>query len=426
MNASVVGPLSELRDLAARGGTGEFICATAAAEVHVFLQRGRVAWATSSTHPFEFARYIREHNKIDDTTFRHVVEECRRDKLPLGETLVAWELLTWDDVNAALRHQVRLALVTLSQLGVARTMFLERRRYMEYNAELTIELASVLPTQGPSPRKASGTRISTNPPTAPGFAHQILESIEGAAWVELLEGEGLVEAAPAAPTPSRVPPELVRTTLADDADFVAVRSTRGSILGARLARASRSLWCTLAADSTFGAAVSTLWSLSVVHPLVSPPPRSSDGRAWEVGAPDSSAAAEMRLVLGRAREVLAAFVLSSSGQPVVGIARGGLDEGCVELLRRRTHVFAVPLFEEPRGEDHVENTGTRMAALGFTFRTLVTGERAFWCFGAELLAAQGHTLWVLTDRNASQGLGWACLTALCRGLTRPSASPEAE
>ena len=39
-------PLTELRELAQRAETGEFICATSALEVHVYLQRGRIAWAT--------------------------------------------------------------------------------------------------------------------------------------------------------------------------------------------------------------------------------------------------------------------------------------------------------------------------------------------------------------------------------------------
>jgi len=417
-------PLAELLDLAARGGTGEFICAAAAVEIHVYLQRGRVAWATSSTHPFEFARYIREHNKVDDTTFRHVVEECRRDKLPLGETLVAWELLTWDDVNAALRHQVRLALATLSQCADARTMFLERKKYTEYNQELTIELASVLASSQVPPRRTSGqvARVSTQPPSAPGFAHQILDSLEGAAWVELLEAERVIDAAPIAAASARVPAALVRTTLDDDADFVAIRSARGSVLGARLTQPTRSLWCTLAADSTFGAAVSTLSSLSVVAPHPCEPPRSSEGRAWEVGDNASPEASEMRVVLGRAREVLAAIVLSPHGHPVVGIGRGGMDEGCLDLLRRRAAVFNASTLDEGSRVDDEQNTGTRMAALGFSLRTLVTGERSFWCFGAELCDPGGQTLWVLTDRNASQGLGWACLTALARGLTRVEAS----
>jgi hypothetical protein len=417
------GPLAELRDLAARGGTGEFICAAAAVEIHVYLQHGRVAWATSSTHPFEFAKYIKEHNRIDDATFRHVVEECRRDKLPLGETLVAWDLLTWDDVNAALRHQVRLALVTLAELAGARTMFLERKHYVEYNPELTIDLASIAPA-GPAPRRTAAgdlPRPSSKPPS-PGLAFELAEDIEGAAWVEILDAERVVDAAPAAVSSHpRVPAELVRTTIDDDADFVAVRSARGSILGARLTRARRSLWCALAADSTFGAAVSVLSSLSAIQPHPCEPPRSTDGRVVEIGDERALDASEMRLVFGRAREILAAIVLSSRGEPVVGISRGGVDEGCVELLRRRAAVFAVPIFDRPAPSDD-ERTGTRMAALGFTCRTLVTGERGFWCFGAELCEPMAQTLWVLTDRNASQGLGWACLTALSRGLTRPGAA----
>jgi hypothetical protein len=413
-------PLAELQQFASQANTGEFICVAAETEIHVYLQRGRIAWATSSTHPFEFARYIKEHNAIDDATFRHVIEECRRNQLPLGETLVAWELLTWNDVQAALCHQVRLALSTLAQLSGARTMFLERKRYIEYNSELTIELDAVLPrVVSPSRAPPGGTRVSTQPPAAPHVARQLLEEIEGAAWVELLDGGRLLDAAPSVNGSPRVPSALVEATLDDDADFVAIRSARGSILGARLARARRSLWCTLSADSTFGAAVSTLCSLSIVQPHESTPPRSSAGRTWETGDASSLAAAEIRLVLGRAQEVLAAWILSPTGEPVVGVAREGVDDRCLELLRRRAGVFAVSTFESPANPSP-RSDPAGLAALGFTFRTLVTGERSYWCFGAELLDKDGQTLWVLTDRNASQGFGWACLTALCRGVMRPA------
>lgn len=426
-------PFIELCELATRGETGEFICATSALEVHVYLQRGRVAWATSSSHPFEFARYIKEHSRIGDDTFRQVVDECRRERLPLGETLVAWSLVGWEEVKAALRHQVGLALAALREIPCARTMFLERKRFTDYNPELTLELGTVLSVPPPSPVETADLTPKTSADSARGFAAQLLETIDGAAWVEVLDGEDLLEAAPINGTTStqlqgrgasRVPAALVQSTLGDDADFVALRSARGSILGARLTRARRSLWCTLAADSTFGAAVSTVWSLSAVQPHsreAAEQPIDPTLTGWVAGDGDSAAAVEIRGVFDRAREVVAALVLSATGEPLVGMARPGVDgERCVSLARRRLRVFGAPMFDQPVAEE----SRPQMDALGFGFRTIVTGERGLWCFAAELLAARDQTLWVLTDRNASQGLGWACLTALGRGLTRAGRLPE--
>jgi hypothetical protein len=111
--------------------------------------------------------------------------------------------------------------------------------------------------------------------------------------------------------------------------------------------------------------------------------------------------------------VLAALVLSERGDPVVGLARGGLGrEPCLELVGRRRRIFSVPLDDDAGGERPA------LDALGFTLRAAVTGERAVWCFGAELLGDERQTLWIVTERGAAQGLGWACLTALARGLTR--------
>ena len=106
-------PVTRLCELAEAGATGELVCVGAGFEAHVFLQAGRVAWATDSTHPFAFASHLQRIAKIDVPTFRQVVEECRREKLPLGETLVAWGLATWDQVRAALTHQIGEAVALL-------------------------------------------------------------------------------------------------------------------------------------------------------------------------------------------------------------------------------------------------------------------------------------------------------------------------
>lgn len=404
-------PLDDLREAVAQGGTGEFICATSALEVHVYVQQGRVAWATVSSHPFQFARHIMQHSRIDDATFKQVLEECRREKLPLGETLVEWGLVTWDTVRAALRHQVQLAIAALAELGAGRTMFLERKRFTEYNPELTIDLRDLVAELRAAGAPTSPAVAATDNGGA-RFAQQLYESIEGATWVELLEEGELVDRAPAAAGGSEVPAALAAVTLDDDADFVAVRSARGSIIGLNLSSPRRSLWCALAADSTFGAAVSTLWTLTAIGPsgdtaAIEPPAPS--GGDWQIGDRQCSASKEIREFLDRAREVMAVVVLAAGCDPLVGVARGGLDaESCLTLLRRRARALTVDVF--PDGDAGEQ--------------TLVTGERRLWCFGSELFGEPQQTLWVLTERKSSQGLGWACLAALGRVLPQ-SLRPDA-
>ena len=79
-----------LSDLVACEASGELICVSDKFEVHVYFQRGRIAWATDSTRPLAFTRYLLETAKIDPEIFREILESCRREKRPLGETLHAY------------------------------------------------------------------------------------------------------------------------------------------------------------------------------------------------------------------------------------------------------------------------------------------------------------------------------------------------
>lgn len=88
-------PLKILASLVERNVSGELICASPEAEIHVFLKRGRIAWAIDSRRPAAFADGLVEID-LDAETLREVIETCRRENLPLGETLVGWGLLSWE------------------------------------------------------------------------------------------------------------------------------------------------------------------------------------------------------------------------------------------------------------------------------------------------------------------------------------------
>ena len=418
-------PLEELCELARLGQTGEFVCATAGVELHVYLQRGRLAWATNSTYPFEFAKYIKEHSNIDDETFRQVVAECRREKQHLGATLVAWELAGWDEIQRALSHQAKLAIGALSQVPRgSRNLFLERTKLTEYDDECTVPIEAIVAELDVEPRRQEPV---AEHPRARSLAWDVLGEIEDAMWVEVLTPDGVVDAAPIRTVESHVPMSLVRNSIDDSADFVGMRSTRGTMLGARVVVKGHpgSVWFKLAPNATYGAAVTSFSSLGVA---VSGGSRFelSQGKglpAWELGPHDSAAAADLRLLFERAPEILAAIVLSKTGEPIVGAGRRDVCTlaNCTALVKRRKQVFSVPMFETSPGEAR----GTQASALGFDLRTVVTGEGSFWCFGAELIQVGGRTLWMLTDRKVAQGIGWACLTTLTRSLSNAETIPPA-
>ncbi len=398
--------VEDLRKHAMRGASGEFICACDAAEVHVYLQRGRIAWATDSEHRFAFASHLQEVAGIGAEEFRHVVEECRRDKLPLGETLVAWGLVSWEGVRRSLSHQIELALTLLTRIERGQAVFLERT-YGSYDERLTFDLRDFVSAEKPSRPSAPAAL----PPMSdrPGLAQHVRRSIDGVLWVEVFDGERIVEAEPEV-RGARLPAALVRTTLLDGADFVAMRSARSSVVGVGLSD-KRSLWCRLSADSTFGSVVSAVASIAapVDKAIEAPPPR-PDVIAWAVGAhePDDAIGAFMH----RANDVLGAIVLDgdSASDPIAGCGSSALGaEPSVDIARRRARSFQGTHLPADREDKE-------LGSMGFFLREMVTGERACWCFGAELDPSTGHTLWLFLDRRTSQGLGWAYLSALARTL----------
>jgi len=404
-----------LLSLASSAASGEYICVCPAAEIHVYVQRGRVAWATDSRHPFAFAAHLQQTAGIDTDTFRQVVEECRRDRLPLGETLVEWGLATREVVRNALVHQIELALELLASLDVGQTLFLPRG-YAAYSDELTFSIRDFL-----EPADAAAPRESTEQPqraVRQSFAAQLRASVDGLSWVDVLEADALIDCEPRVNS-SRVPIELLRTTLLDGADFAAVRSTRSSLVGLSVTR-SRSVWCRLTSESTFGAAVSAIWSLvGAAERTPERPPRRPEVMSWSIGVKGET---PYRTAIGgfleRAHDVLGAIVLPSdpSSGPLAGCGCSMLEpDRALEVVVRRARSLAhgaLPITDD---------TERALDSIGFSLRTMVSGEPKLWCFGAELAPDQGETLWLFLDRRNSQGLGWAYLGALTRTLSRTPA-----
>jgi predicted regulator of Ras-like GTPase activity (Roadblock/LC7/MglB family) len=160
-------PLQQLFALVQRGASGELVCSCANAEIHVYLQGGRVAWASDSIHRHAFTRYLKEHARLDEASIDAVLGECRRTKRPIGETLMTWNLATRDDVRAAIRHQMMLAL-QFFQFGCddPHAVFLERTQYRRYDPSLTFHLSELIPeglASGETQSDASSLRLVSEP-----------------------------------------------------------------------------------------------------------------------------------------------------------------------------------------------------------------------------------------------------------------------
>jgi hypothetical protein len=149
--------LAQLSDLAARSASGELVCSGSGGEIHVFLQGGRIAWATSSAQRHAFTEHLKAVTGVGDDVIEAVVSECSRTRRPIGEALIAWNIASADQVRASLLHQIRRALATAVEASDARTLFLEREQYRRYDSALTFPLAEVLaPPAGATPAGPGG------------------------------------------------------------------------------------------------------------------------------------------------------------------------------------------------------------------------------------------------------------------------------
>lgn len=87
--------LDELRMHAEHGSSGEFIYAAEKQEIHVYMQRGRLAWAVDSSTPLSFVRAISDRCGASASDLQQALETARVERRSLGETLTQWKLATW-------------------------------------------------------------------------------------------------------------------------------------------------------------------------------------------------------------------------------------------------------------------------------------------------------------------------------------------
>lgn len=167
------------------------------------------------------------------------------------------------DVQHALTQQVLGALASLRRLRSARSLFLKRALYVRYNSALTLPLSDEL-LRGLPPDER---RAITPPGGAKYDFEQLRAKIAGAMWLAFERGEDLLELEPGRLSPTAPSLEPLRRLLRDGADFVAVRSPSGGVLGVTMAEPETRLYCGLGNDAAFGPAVARISGLPEVRLL---------------------------------------------------------------------------------------------------------------------------------------------------------------
>ena len=217
--------------------SGELIVASDALEAHVFLQDGRIAWAYSNTTRGLFLRELLEKTQMDEDALREVLDECRRERRHVAETLIIWGLASERDVRHALWVQIGTTLESIIQAPGVEAIFL-RRASENYSRELTFSLSEF-----------DLRRFSSGPPSSEdaellqmeeSLQQQLQQTVPSMLWGRLLRR--------GSHTPSGGALNLVNAALGElNVSECAYRSARGWLYA--LQHPEGYFFCGLRADS---------------------------------------------------------------------------------------------------------------------------------------------------------------------------------
>jgi hypothetical protein len=394
------GPLEALSRLASREASGEFICNTTDNEAHVFLLKGKVAWAFDSHGGAVFWREILERCATDMATIRAVVEECKRTGASVTSTVVEWGIAAPAQVRAAMERQIQHTLESLHARPDGQHIFLERARFAEANPEWTFDLVSF--ALGHRARTVRPPRTSSVAPPAaehdaPRSAKTGVASHSGIAKA-LFNVAAAGELSPAASAVACV--GRLRATLVDGVDLCVAKTSEGWVIGAASAPLEAN-WFVLKPTASLGAVFSSLLQSGFVA-RAEPRPAIVERDAVE-WIPSAQWRARLEVVK-RYAEVRSAFVLGADGAALDAIAPSAHGTNGARAAIERARGVA-PALDDPDGSVELSS------ALG---RPLLT---AVALRGDELLlgARVGEeSCWVSVARETHLGVAWSLLAALLR------------
>ncbi len=388
-----------LRELSAAQATGELICATAELEAHIYLQQGRVAWATSSASRYAFGRDLIRRVGIDQNEFREVVESCRRERRPLGETLVEWGLTTTDEVRASLEAQIREVMGALTSLRDAQTMFLERGEgFRTYATELTFPLEELVDEPVVDER-------------AQELLERTLEALPEARWIEVVHhGASVLEHSASGDSPTTSATSLAELAFGDGVRMMTIRSGLGTVVGFTNEESDHRVIIGLGSDSRLGT-ISAALARFTPEPLRKRPP-TTDRSPVAVGEECEPCADSLWNLVRRSDDIAVASMHQRDGRSfTVHRAPAVADHAASIAARGQPILHSKDLDDLP-----IDPRDTQVEMLGFHFRSVVLGTAEHWHFGGMIPDSSGRTIWLTIPRAVSQGLGWALLTATNRHL----------
>lgn len=405
---------TQLADLIRREASGEFIAATRGCEIHLFLQQGRLAWGYSTRNRGTFRAYLESACGVTSSDFSEIIEACRRERAPLGETLVRLKLASTEQVSGALRQQIATAVQELAELGDVQAMFLARdAAWRDHNGTLTFTLDEVL--EFALPPRASAALDSA------ALARRVRKALPTLEWVAIADASAILHAEPPAVRRAKGPgPEpgaseaaaLHRATIAQGAHLVFTRNGTTTV-GVALADDASSLWGRLSRGTPLFEALATFSRLGAKPP---PAPRPLEGDARREGPTDAPFDASASSLL-RDPAVSAILTVGDDGSPGPSFARPTLQvDRLLPRLVLRSALLAQISSDHPDHPDHpnpVTSPSPSPVPRWGLPRDLSVADELGWWFGAPT----GHaTTWILTSPSLSPGLGLAFLRTMTTGL----------
>ncbi|MEW5737396.1 MAG: hypothetical protein AB1938_00635 [Myxococcota bacterium] len=356
--------------------------------MHLYLQRGRIAWGTTSTDRFLFRRLLVSRCGIDERALREVVQEGLRTRRPLGETLVSWGLATAEQVSDALKAQVAATVLALRRCPTStQTLFLPRGpSFSEYDVKLTFDLADFGPTEQP---------LSPSPWS---LLEHLRASVADCTWGAVLSSSG----APLALW-GKMPAEagVVARRLGADADLIVLRASTGALVAGTVGD-ERVVMLGLPAEAGVTTAFHVVEVL--VDRLVPSTPACARGAFEHFGDLEGELQG-VEQILERAVCPVGAVVLEGTG--IGALAREPLSPAELgEVAAIRQSVLAADVFRVHEATQQWPPA----------FQVALVGDNRWWWFGTELPSSRGRSVWLALPRATSQSIGWALLSTLARQL----------
>lgn len=383
--------IEALSQLATRGASGEFICRTAARETHVFLLKGRVAWAFDNHARSVFWKSLSASASVDEATQRAVIEECRRTGRSVADTIVEWGVATREQVFDALDEQVRASLEPMRAEPSAQHIFLERRQFAEREAPWTLDLLSFgLGQSSRSGRRA--LRSSVPPPRSE--ANEVEQS--AVRW-DIPGVERVVEPDRALSSIARVAGlARVAPLLDSSTDLVVAKTSERWLIGADNGGARR--WFAVAPAANLGAVFASLVQRGLVERTKTAQP--ADTRApSDALAPRAAQRYSSQLgVVSRYAEVRAAFVLAQDGALLDLLDRSATNHS--ESVARAARMCTL-LDDAAQPQD----AAVILSAIAIRSDVLLLGARV----GAE-------SAWIVVGPDTTLGVAWTMLGSLLRKM----------